>query len=158
MKVVDVCKELDALLPHCSDVEHYVGFALVPNAQGQMARLAFARIVFQEDGPFRELPPRLTCRRAFDVSAEMEMLIISAPDEPWSPLLATEWTPDCTTFFEGVQTSGLFLLELLSPSMMQRALVAQGEVKTTAKFPITPDRFQAIRESHSPPPGTERPS
>lgn len=154
MKVIDAQKELDALLPHCSDVENFVGFTLIPNNQGRPGRVAFARLIFKKDGPLRELPSKLVYRKAVEAGTGLEMFILSAPGEAlMMPLLATEWTDSCSDFAEGVEVTGIFIVEMLTPSRCRRALVVKGEVQSSAEFPLTPEEYERICNAFSPPPG-----
>jgi hypothetical protein len=156
MKLVDADQEMTALLPHCEDVEHFVGFTLVPNALGRQSRLAFVRIIFKKDAELRDLPEQLVYRRAVEAGTGLEMFFLSAPGEYLTtPLLVTEWTPDCSNFAEGVDISGLFLLEMLTPSKARRALISNGRVTSQNEFAITAEEYASLCNAFSAPPRSE---
>jgi len=141
---IDAKKEIDALLPHCDDVEHFIGYTEVTDREGHSARLGYVRVLLKGDGPMRDWPEQLVYRRAVEAGSGVQLFIICAPGEVLTPLIATEWEDTFQAFIDAAEKLKMFVVELVTPTKKRLAMISNGLVRDTSEHPITPEDYEFL--------------
>lgn len=144
MEKVDAKKEIDTLLQHCGDVEHFIGFTLVQDNQGRAVRFAFVRLIFKEDQPLRDWPKKLVYRRAVELGTGVELFSIYEPPNFLTPMVTTEWDDSYQAFIDAAEHLKMFTIEIVTPTRKMTALIVNDGVKETAEEAITAEDYEFL--------------
>ena len=153
MDKVDAKEEIDNLFQGLADVEHFIGFVQMPGPNGDPHRMAFVRMIFKEDGPFRPWPEKLVYKRSIEVGTGVQMFSIYPPGEFMEAFVATEWEDSYQHFVDAANETGIFIIEVVTPKRKLAAMVVGGVVKNTMEKEITPEDYATLQQCYRAPPG-----
>jgi hypothetical protein len=151
---VNAQEELDSLFAHCEDVDHYIGYTMVPDERGRETRLAYARVIFpqQLDRPLKmRWPEQLIYRRAVEAGSGVKLFIIGPPGDPLHPLIAAEWDEEYQLFIDAAEKLKMFVIEFVMPSKKYVAMVVDGKIKSSNEQDLTPEDYDILANKSSSP-------
>ena len=148
MQKVDAKKEIDEIFGHLSDVVHYIGTAKVTDRGGETLHVAFARLVFAQDAQLQPWPEKLIYKPSVEVGTGIEMFSIYEPGRYLEPLLTTEWGDSCGAFMAAAQELGVFMVEIVTPTLKRSAIVFGEQVKNMVDRAITPEEYAFLSNAY----------
>lgn len=154
MEKVNAQEELDSLFAHCDNVDHYIGYTMVPDAQGRETRIAYARVIFPQslDRPLEmRWPEQLVYRRAVEAGSGVQLFVICPPGDFLRPLIATEWEEQYQLFIDAAEKLKMFVLEFVTPSKKYVAMVVDGKIKSSDEQDLTPEDYDVLSNKSSRP-------